>query len=760
MKIQQLRINSINVPKEDSTSDDDSEQRPTKSRKLTTKKEETLDIQTCLNALLSHFTDFCIGIKEALLLTTGFLLFSYMGDNGIKLLILLFLAYQSILYRKERKTEKPNKINKVGSTKVLTKVDAKTIYDNLKIPSRNKLNLRKKVLAFRNKRSKDHQHLPEGYEDSLLIEEPIELPTYISKVPEHSKLMINGSVNDVPVTWEVDSGSCVTLISSDIFYKINNHEILHKIPLTVTYADFQGTTVKALGKYLLTIHLGEKVHTTHQVLVVEHPDTSQSHALLGVDMIRSKRLSTDHAGDSRVFLSFLVGENTKRIEMQTAQDCYIAQTTEIGGGEMGFIHVSLLNNINKICIKNVNEVMNTQGVVTCATKDEYKLPTVSLCNLDNTASFQLPVHNKQFGTLKFFKGETIGSFSPLAAGTLLQTTSNVFETIGKNHKRQEDLGSTILQLSETLQKVNPEKVKFFENSNNFKNTYIVKRSTPTEDGSPQNMPRICNQTIFLPQMALMSELNEWREVFGLMKSLHTNEVNINYSILPVQSANYIQIAFHERLNSPTNKLNLTHKDLQVHKTNLVSESSEEDAPSEDDLCEAIFVPRRITSSAETWTSLLKHVPNYLRKKVFYLLTSKYPDVIAKTTVDFGECTLPNSQFKIELKDSTPITCRPYPLNIVYESFVNETIQEMMDSGLLIQESSSYGSGVFVRSRPDSTGQCQYKNLFLVRIFLGPKFLRTDRQYFLFFSLIYFFFNQFSSFFPHLYAHWQVKTTFV
>ena len=142
----------------------------------------------------------------------------------------------------------------------------------------------------------------------------------------------------------------------------------------------------------------------------------------------------------------------------------------------------------------------------------------------------------------------------------------------------------------------------------------------------------------------------------------------------------------------------------------LDEASGEDL-SEDDLCESIFEKRRISSSEETWSNLLKHVPSHLQKKVFYLLTEKYPNVVAKSTVDFGRCTIPNSEFKIELKDNTPITCKPYPLNTVYKEAVEETIQDMVQNGLLIQESSAYGCGVFVRSRPDSTNRDIYFSKF-------------------------------------------------
>ena len=709
-----FRINSLRMTSDDSGTEEELSPDQEQVRLTTTPTSDTVDLRTCLGILLTHAQNYCGAIQQSLLLTLAWLLYNYLGDVGITFSIVLFLAYQSTLYLSNaRPNPKINKLNPQShNTSPVSSKDpdlTKTVYDSLQIPQKNKLLLKQKILAFRNKRSKVHQHQLSELEESLLIEEPVELPSYPSDVPLHSKFVLKGSVNEVPVVWEVDTGSCICLISDDIFEKIPNNGLLHKIPLHVTYADFQGQTVKALGKYLLTLHLGEKVHTTQEVIVVDHPDKSQPHALIGVDLVRAKRLDIDTMGNSKAYLSFLVGEATKRIELQTTQDCFVSQTHEIDGGESGFVHVSLLENINKISLQNVSQISNTQGVVNCSLGEGYTIPTVSLCNLDNTASFQLPVKNKQFGPLTFFKGQKLGTFSPLSPGTLLQTTSNVFETIGSDSKSAPNLGSSILQLSETLLKIPPHKVSFEGKHNKPEHAYQVLRAKTIKGlNSPVT---VSNNTILLPPISVLPELHSWEKAFQLLKTHEKNSatITIDYSTLPVDSANMIQVAFHEVFQNQPTQLHLVHNELQIHRTKVVSEDSDSSsAPSEDDLCESIFQPRRISSSADTWNSLLKHVPAYLQKTVFHMLTSKYPDVIAKTTVDFGKCTLPNSEFKIELHDQTAITCRPYPLNIVYKTFVDETIQDMVDAGLLIEEASSYGSGVFVRSRPDGSGQNNYR----------------------------------------------------
>ena len=702
-----IRINSIKTQQESSSEEENSDiQFPKKTEKPKHKPQkennpkEILDISTCFKSLFQHLTDFCFEIQQGIFVVIGYALYTYLEELGLQIGVTLFVMYQFFLYIRKNKTNVPQKINAMSSTQrtSLKEDQTKTIYDNLKIPTSNKLKLKKKLRDFKNERTKLPYQLPSDFEDSLIIEEPVELKSYASKVPNHLKFVVRGAVNNVPVIWEMDSGSSITLISDDIFDKMENKDTIKKIPLHATYTDFQGTTVATKAKYLLPIRIGEKVHTTQEVLVVDHPDKSQSHALLGVDIIRAKRLGRDMMGNSKAYLSFSVGNETKRIELQTRQDCFVTNTIEIEAGETETVRLSLLNNINRINLTNIQDITGTQGVVTCEDKENYHIPTVSLCNLDQLASFQIPIKNKHFGTLKLFAGQPLGSFAPLEEGTILQSTSNVIETIEKGGKGTPNLGTTILKLSEHLNKVDQRKVKFIKPTNINEGYQVQINLENTE-------PKVTEgKKIILPKQTSMSDLDTWRKILSqIKKSDKSYPIRIDFSELPVISANYIQIAWHDMFgNLPTN-LQLTHRDLQIQKTSLVSDSSEEssDAPSEDDLCESFFQTRRITSTADTWTSLLKHVPVYLRKKVFYLLTTKYPEVIAKSTVDFGECTLPNSEFTIELKDNSPITCRPYPLNVVYKDAIEETVSDMVQNGLLIQESSAFGSGVFVRKERKS-----------------------------------------------------------
>ena len=201
-------------------------------------------------------------------------------------------------------------------------------------------------------------------------------------------------------------------------------------------------------------------------------------------------------------------------------------------------------------------------------------------------------------------------------------------------------------------------------------------------------------------------LSAWTNMFYEAKNSHfkDNNIFIDASSRPVLDVNRIQMAANGVFTNKT--LFIHHPDLTLGKVNKVKifneETISEDEFSEDDLVEGLLQHRRIDSSKETWESLLKEVPERLRKRVFHLLTTKHDKVVAKSTVDFGLCEVPNSKFRITLKDDTPITTKPYPLNHVYRAFIQETLENMLSNNLLLKEPSNFGSGVFVRARPDGS----------------------------------------------------------
>lgn len=142
---------------------------------------------------------------------------------------------------------------------------------------------------------------------------------------------------------------------------------------------------------------------------------------------------------------------------------------------------------------------------------------------------------------------------------------------------------------------------------------------------------------------------------------------------------------------------------QVNKIKLSNNSDSESAvANESDLGEDLLHKIRIPEPDTVWKDVLENVPPHLQKKVFHLLTEKYKDVVAKHSLDFGCCTLVDSEFSINLDEKTPLFVKPYPLNRVYQEQLDSIIDEMVENNLLLAESSNYSAGIFIRPRPDST----------------------------------------------------------
>ena len=146
----------------------------------------------------------------------------------------------------------------------------------------------------------------------------------------------------------------------------------------------------------------------------------------------------------------------------------------------------------------------------------------------------------------------------------------------------------------------------------------------------------------------------------------------------------------------------------INKIKATNESDENSSVAEESDHAESLMPQRIPDPPHVWKDVLADVPTHLQKRVFNLLTEKHPNIVSKSSVDFGTCVLPDSEFCINLTDDTPISTKPYPLNRVYEGHLDEVINDMISAGLLTAESSNYSSGVFIRQRPDSTNTGNFR----------------------------------------------------
>ena len=487
----------------------------------------------------------------------------------------------------------------------------------------------------------------------------------------------------------MDSGSATTLVSLDIFEQIAGHEKFEKIPLETRYAAFMGTEVPAIGKYRLNLNIG-KAKTNAVVLVVDHPDKTQPHCLLGVDMIRSKRLGIEN-NSSTIYLTFYSRNQLKRLKLEPSQPLYVAQTTQVDGGELKDVKVSLLPQPDKVSLVNRIEISGVHGTALIESNEDMEIPQESLGCLDDNGEFYIPLLNKNHGELLLLGGQQIGTFNILTENTILKNEDNIVEIV-KSNKLVQDIPACLLK----LRKINHEKTNQVHFLNKLPET---KEQVLTFKPSPgKTKCEIDGNEIGSFNQEKGGVLSAWTNMFYEAKNSHfkDNNIFIDASSRPVLDVNRIQMAANGVF---TNKnLFIHHPDLTLGKVNKVKifneETISEDEFSEDDLVEGLLQHRRIDSSKETWESLLKEVPESLRKKVFHLLTTKHDKVVAKSTVDFGLCEVPNSKFKICLKDETPITTKPYPLNFVYRSFIQETLENMLSNNLLLKEPSNFGSGVF------------------------------------------------------------------
>ena len=122
----------------------------------------------------------------------------------------------------------------------------------------------------------------------------------------------------------------------------------------------------------------------------------------------------------------------------------------------------------------------------------------------------------------------------------------------------------------------------------------------------------------------------------------------------------------------------------IRPVNAVQAGSGGDTPdsgsaTESDLCEPLFQkmpPSPLNNNPGFWEELLSGTPEHLQSRLFHILAVKHVDVFPKSSVDFGDCTLSDSEFRIQLTSQEGFSTKPYPLNNVYRRIVEDTMNEM------------------------------------------------------------------------------------
>ena len=491
----------------------------------------------------------------------------------------------------------------------------KTAFENLSVPQTHRKRYTKKIKKLQDNRKKKFER-DYTTDDGTDIEEEIFIPDKPLTLPASTKFILPGKIGDVDVIFEVDSGSATSIINKTVFDQLDPSIILSQRQPTKHFVNYSGQKIDFFTEVTIQVKF-DNSFLQHNFLVTK---SEKSHNLIGVDLIRSKRLSIEVDDDCRAFICFKRSDNSKKKRIalleHTDMNLYVAETTIINPGTT-FVNVSFSEDY--INLVNADQLHNSVGLTKSSLEP---FPSEDfLSSIDADGNTIVPIQNRDFGSTVVFKGQLIGTFKPLTKGTEIYNKElNISEVIGDNSKVEPNIENA---------------VKYLEH--HFKDK--IEETKTARKSNPQ--------------------------------ATESNMVN---------------------------KIKLTNKESDC----------ESSAVGESDLADELFTKIRIPESSKVWEDLLKDVPEHLRKRTFHMLTEKYPNVVSRHSTDFGCCNLENSEFPINLTDDIPVTSKPYPLNSVYEQQLKEIIDEMVKNDLLIPESSSYCSGVFIRSRPDQTNTMNHR----------------------------------------------------
>ena len=584
--------------------------------KIMSKSSKTLESIECLGILANTFATLLRNNSKELFQFATFAAYIYFGQEGFLVLAILNMLYHLFMsYSKNSKKDTEGDNNKNETVR--------PVYDSLKLPRTEKVKLKNKIDTHKNLRKKKLQRESNTSEESEGEEEITVTPPVFSRGTP--KFSLTGYIHETPITFELDSGSAVSIIGSDTYDLIDPDYILKERPTTKVCSDFNNQAIRFRCLSTLQIKFQNNV-VTHDFYISEG---SKTNCLLGADIMRSKRIGIHHGDEDKVFVTFgnIDGQPTKRIPVDEnfSYDLYVRNTEDLEGGEPTAVEVTLMEN-NYVNLVNFREWNNVTGIVRIDTPEFAKEDLLGQFNQDGLLT--VPIHNQDFATKTLKEGQKIGTFKVLSPGTTITHPHNkVTETINEHFRPTMTVQDAVTVLEEAESKRTKER-------NN---------DTPIQEDNTGNQS---------PEGSTVETVNK----ITLSNDLQTIESDIN----------------------------------------------------EEGLVESLEPQVRIKESSDVWKDLLVDVPQHLQAKVFKTLTVDHPSVVSKTATDFGSCKLTESEFPILLKDSEGFTSRPYPLNEVYSQQVDEIIQGMVTSDLLVPESSNYSSSVFIRPRPDSTGSGNFR----------------------------------------------------
>ena len=189
------------------------------------------------------------------------------------------------------------------------------------------------------------------------------------------------------------------------------------MPTTKTYKDYGGHHIKHIGLYLLPIELGNKVKMNHPLLVVDQPNDDGT-CLLGVDMIKQKRLSVD-CKEAQIYLVARRNNQKRRIPLKDSHCGYVASTIDIEPGEVASVALSVDSLVNRISCSPQPHLQGVTLIGKGNSTPSMIIPKEGLYTLDDKGVLEVPVINRTLGNVILFKGEKLLELTTLTPGTVI-----------------------------------------------------------------------------------------------------------------------------------------------------------------------------------------------------------------------------------------------------------------------------------------------------------------------------------------------------
>ena len=410
------------------------------SQNINNTENQNISVQQCFHILFNTLTNKLKSRKKelfqvVLLFTT--LIFGIETSLILGLINLIYLLYQEDI---------PVEVNHT----TLDTSTVKEVYDDLKVPKTHEVQFAriKKKFAQRRKK-KEFRDTSDSDNESEGEEEVYLAPNVPSSVPYSAKFHVTGTVDSQEIRFQVDTGSAISIINKTVFENIPKSHILGTRPPQRSYTDFNGSCINFLTEVILQVCFKDII-IKQNFLVAESPTATN---LLGVDCIRSKRISMEISDENHVFLTFKNKEKQIKqrisIDENTEYTLLVKETTPISPN--GTTKVEALLEDCQINFVNRGELHNVIGI-TRSTLDPFRNDSF-LSALDSDGSLTVPIYNKDFGESMIFAGQTLGTFKPLAKETeIYNRRDNTVEVIGNDFKVKPNLNNTIKKLDKELKK--------------------------------------------------------------------------------------------------------------------------------------------------------------------------------------------------------------------------------------------------------------------------------------------------------------------